>query len=191
VVSKRSQRRKRPDPTIRHGTLYAYRHGCSCPECRERIRRLNESARERNKQREAPSHGTEYIYNAYSCRCDACRTAAANARAERKARNYSTRIPAGAHGKVETYRTWGCRCLKCKQAASDDRRLKRIDAGLPVRPVTLVAEHSKVPRAGAPRPMAKVPPAGACEVCGKIGFDFLGGRRCYAHRPGGMMGTLV
>jgi len=51
--------------------------------------------------------------------------------------------------------------------------------------------ENKLPRAVTPRRMGKAKPTGACEVCGKVGFDFLGGRRCYAHRPGGMMGTLV
>jgi hypothetical protein len=80
--------------------------------------------------------------------------------------------------------------VKCKEAASLERRLKRIDAGLPVRPVTMVIDN-RIPRAGTSRPLGKAKPAGVCEICGKLGFDFLGGRRCYAHRPGGMMGTLV
>ena len=80
--------------------------------------------------------------------------------------------------------------MKCKQAAAAYRRLKRIDAGLPVKPIT-VTIHNDVPRAGAGRPMANVKPVGRCEVCGKPAFEFLGGLRCYAHRPGGLMGTLV
>jgi hypothetical protein len=102
----------------------------------------------------------------------------------------STRVPPGEHGKVETYNRWGCRCQKCKLAAATWRRLKRIDAGLPVKAVPMTIEN-KVPRAAVGRPMGKATPAGRCEVCGKVGFDFLGGRRCYAHRPGGLMGTLV
>ena len=189
-MSKRSQRRVVPDPAVRHGTLYQYRRGCSCDECKGAARSKNQRARQRNDQGEPPFHGAEYIYNAYGCRCEPCRTAAADARAARKARTYSTRVPPGEHGKVETYNRWGCRCPKCKEAAANWRRLKRIDAGLPVRPVNMTI-HNKIPRAQPGRPLGKAKLVGRCEVCGKPGFDFLGGRRCYVHRPGGLMGTLV
>jgi hypothetical protein len=190
VVPKRTRRRVVPDPDVNHGTRYAYRHGCSCPACREWSRAHNAAARKRAGGREPPQHGTEYAYNVYACRCEPCRRGSADARAERRSRAYSKAVPAGEHGKVETYRNWGCRCNKCKEAQALKRRLRRIELGLPVKEQTIVL-NSRTPRAGTPRPMGKTKPVGQCEICGKLGFDFLGGRRCYAHRPGGMMGTLV
>ena len=70
-----------------------------------------------------PRHGSEHGYSLHKCRCDACSTAAAAARARRRA--VTRAVPLAdddpRHGTYTGYDAHGCRCEQCR-AAKRERR---------------------------------------------------------------------
>lgn len=63
-----------------HGTLYRYRKGCHCEECRA----ANAAAKRQRYARGPNVHGTASAYQNYGCRCPECKRAARQARRERR-----------------------------------------------------------------------------------------------------------
>lgn len=78
----------------------------------------------------APTHGVQWVYASYFCRCPPCTQANTDfARIERR-RRYAERVeidgqlvhPRATHGMPTAYALYGCRCDPCREAVNASRR---------------------------------------------------------------------
>lgn len=69
--------------TKAHGHVNTYKAGCRCGDCREANRLYQNAANARRRMNPAAAdlagHGKRSTYVNYSCRCQPCRVASANA----------------------------------------------------------------------------------------------------------------
>jgi cytochrome c5 len=81
--------------TDKHGTIYAYRQGCRCEECRQANWEKTRKWRQKAAAGETPerAHGTINGYKVYGCRCELCRGAKlTNDRQQREKRRRVARL---------------------------------------------------------------------------------------------------
>ena len=72
----------------------------------------------------APSHGKQWVYNSYACRCIPCTKANTEYIAQTRKTRYAERVmidgalvhPRARHGSGTSYISYGCRCMPCTEA---------------------------------------------------------------------------